>query len=127
MLSIGGVLNLLGRQRAKYQLLPTYPGNDDRDGNSEGTEADDDEFAEHLSLRLTLSRTSGAEVKFDRPRGEILLVVLEELAILSVLGIYTTRAVTGVHQDHKYEQIGSWSGLATWVSTISTSHARAVI
>ena len=82
------------------------------------TDEDEDEFAEHLSLRLTISKPGESELKVDRPKGEVLLVGLEELAILGVVGVYVTELVTGVYDERKHGERAAWAGLVCWVSPL---------
>ena len=73
------------RDRA-YQALPTHRQSFDQ---GEETDSDSDEFAEHLSLRHTLSRqTADVQIKFDRPPAERTAVTIE---VLCVIGIIATQ------------------------------------
>ena len=83
--------------------------------NEEDTDEDDDEFAEHLSLRLTMSKPNDAEIKVDRPRGEYFLVALEQLAIIGMFGIYVVELATGVFSERKHRERAAWAGFASWV------------
>lgn len=87
--------------------------------NAEDTDEDDDEFAEHLSLRLTISKTGDAQLKIDRPKGEVLLVLLEELALLGLVGIYVAELVTGVYTERKHGERAAWAGFVSWVSSLN--------
>lgn len=78
---------------------------------------DDDEFAEHLSLRHTISQGTYTEVKVVRPRGEVVLVALEELAILGVLGVYVAEIVMRRGEVWGYSEMPLVSGVVCWVSS----------
>ena len=94
--------------------IPPQPGYIDED-----TDEDEDEFTEHLSLRLTISKAGESELKVNRPKGEVLLVVLEGLVILGTVGVYVTELVTGVYNERKHGERAAWAGLACWVSPLS--------
>lgn len=83
--------------------------------DDEDTDEDDDEFAEHLSLRHTMSRTTGAELKTDRPHGEIALVVCEELAILGLLGTSIADVAMNAEAIGHIEGFSSIANLISWV------------
>ena len=123
LLVVEGVRRILSsrEQNDGYQQLlvddsippqPVYIGGDI------GEDEDGGEFTEHLSLRLTISKTGESELKVDRPKRELLLVVLEELAILGMVAIYITELVTGVYNERKHGERAAWAGLACWVSPI---------
>jgi hypothetical protein len=56
--------------------------------DGEETDEDDDEFAEHLSLRHTISRGADMEVKVDRPRAESIAVALEMFCVMGTLATF---------------------------------------
>ncbi|KAK5196781.1 Transporter of the ATP-binding cassette (ABC), partial [Cryomyces antarcticus] len=74
----------------------------------------DDEFErnEHLVLHPTRSRTDASTYTVDKPRGEALLVIVEELAVLAELGIHI--AVLLTHAWGPKGNIAAIAGVATW-------------
>jgi hypothetical protein len=108
---------LRSRSSNKYCSLPTHQsilGAAEDDGDTDEDE-DDDEFAEHLSLRHTISRTTEPELKVDKPRGEVVLVICEELAILGLLGISIANIAINVHGTWHHEGLPLIANLITWV------------
>lgn len=82
-------------------------------------EVEDEAFAEHLSLRHTISHTD-FELEENKPKGEHLTVALEVLAILGLVGINIALLLTG--KQHPARRMDTWSavaGLVTWVSSMS--------
>lgn len=73
---------------AGYQPLPTIDGIQP-DSDDTATDADDDEFAEHLSLRHTMSHVQGdVEVKVQPPQAERVAVAIELAAVMAVLATF---------------------------------------
>ncbi|KAK5170833.1 hypothetical protein LTR04_003092 [Oleoguttula sp. CCFEE 6159] len=74
----------------------------------------DDEFErnEHLVLHPTRSRTDASTYTVDKPRGEALLIIVEELAVLAELGIHI--AVLLTHAWGPKGNIAAIAGVATW-------------
>lgn len=72
---------------------------DYRDGSTseDDNDTDTDEFErnEHLALHPTISRQTKSTMEVNKPRGEVLVVVLEELAVLAELGLHIAVLVTG--------------------------------
>ncbi|KAF2263838.1 hypothetical protein CC78DRAFT_533624 [Lojkania enalia] len=65
---------------------------------SDDTDTDtEDEFDrnEHLALHPTISRQTQSTVAIDRPRGEVAVVVLEEVAVLAELGVHVAACFMG--------------------------------
>ncbi|RPB26876.1 hypothetical protein L211DRAFT_804498 [Terfezia boudieri ATCC MYA-4762] len=129
LLVFEGVRRILStrKQNGGYQQLlvddsiPPQPVYIDRN-----TDEDEDEFAEHLSLRLTVSKSEEFELKVDRPKGEVLLVGLEELAILGMVGVYVTELVPGVNDERKQGEMASWAGLACWIYILILATTRLI-
>lgn len=92
--------------------------------DAEDTDEDDDEFAEHLSLRLTMSRTTNTATKLDRPRGEIFVVLLEELAILGIIGMLVAEYMTGHTAYHKHGGRVILAQLTCWSYIFALATAR---
>lgn len=80
------------------------------------TEADDDEFAKHLSLRHAASHGTLTEMKVVRPRGEVVSIMLEGLAILSMLGIFSTEIILRHGDVWNMEGMPIVAGMVCWVS-----------
>jgi ABC-type multidrug transport system fused ATPase/permease subunit len=82
----------------------------------------EDEFERnlHLALHPTDSRRAASTVAIDKPRGEVTLVALEELAVLAELGIHVAIFFTGVWGDKgKIAAIANivvWAYIATLAS-----------
>lgn len=96
-----------------YQPLPMH--HSAHGGAADGEDTDgDDEFAEHLGLRHTISRAMVNEVKVDRPYAERLSVILEELAILGIITTYCVGAVK-VSQESLHGVWGWLAGALPWV------------
>ncbi|KAF2086979.1 hypothetical protein K490DRAFT_43016 [Saccharata proteae CBS 121410] len=76
------------------------------------TSDSEDEFERNETLALVHTRTNESVFEVDRPRGELLLVVLEELAVLSELAIHITALLNndGGHGG----KIAAIAGLAAW-------------
>ncbi|KAF8428575.1 hypothetical protein EV426DRAFT_584868 [Tirmania nivea] len=129
LLVVEGVRRTLSsrKQNGGYQQLlvddsiPPQPVYIDGDSDE-----DEDEFAEHLSLRLTISKTGESEFKVDRPKGEVLLVVLEELAILGMVGANVTELKTGVYNEREHGERAAWGGLACWVYILILATTRLI-
>ena len=62
-----------------------------------------------------MSRVAEGEIKVDKPKGEIILVVLEELAILGIVGIYLAELITGVFKEERHGERALWAGFVSWV------------
>lgn len=67
-------------------------------------------------MRHTISHGTSTEVKVVRPRGEVILVALEELAILGVLGIFITGIVMRHGDVWNYAGMPLVSGIVCWVN-----------
>lgn len=96
LVSIGHSVITKIRSRS-YQRLPTTQP-ESHDG--EDTD-DDDEFAEHLSLRHTQSRLAEPDVIVDRPRTEVLAVVAEAIGVMGIIGTFIASVIMEAeHQDN---------------------------
>lgn len=70
------------RRENGYQALPIHRPDFEQDSDTDS----DDEFAEHLSLRHTLSRTTAdVQVKLDRPYAERTAVIVEILCVVGII------------------------------------------
>lgn len=63
-------------------------------------------------LRPTLSRTDDSIFELDRPRGEIVFVTLEEVAVTAELAIHVAALLTQAWA--RKGQVAAWAGLLTW-------------
>ena len=79
------------RRERGYERLPAYNNtttNGALGGAIDGAETDDDddEFAEHLSLRRTISRTPmDHHIQADKPRAEFVAMILELVCIVGII------------------------------------------
>ncbi|GAB7347716.1 hypothetical protein MBLNU459_g5273t1 [Dothideomycetes sp. NU459] len=75
---------------------------------------DDDEFDRNEELAIGAVRARRQSVvTLDRPRGEIVLPLLEELAVLAEVGIHVAALVTGAWGRHAH--VGAVVGVVVWV------------
>ena len=101
-----------------YKLLnPTHPHPWDfrvPAANDEETDSDDDEGG--LAIRNTLiSRTEASVMTVDRPRGEIVLPLIEEIAVLAEVGIHAAALITGAWGSGARNNTAEISSLDVWV------------
>ncbi|KAI9791945.1 MAG: hypothetical protein M1816_003214 [Peltula sp. TS41687] len=109
-----------------YKPLQDRFGGYDGPGHPEEVTDDSDED-EHLTvlgegneqrndygppLRPILSRSDDSIFEVDRPRGEIVLVAFEEIAVIAELAIYLAALLTQVRG--RKGQLAAWAGLLTW-------------
>ncbi|OCL14508.1 hypothetical protein AOQ84DRAFT_384660 [Glonium stellatum] len=89
--------HLIGRIHRSHDA-PVSADNRDSSVYEEGSDTDTDEFErnEHLALHLITSRQTKSTMEVNKPKGEVLVVVLEELAVLAELGLHIAVLVTGV-------------------------------
>jgi ABC-type multidrug transport system fused ATPase/permease subunit len=86
--------------RTQYSLLKqnggqpngTYHDSDETDE----TDEEEEEIRQHQDVVLELAKTNASVVELDRPRGELLISVVEELAVLGALGIQVAALVLQV-------------------------------
>ncbi|KAF1998900.1 hypothetical protein P154DRAFT_241162 [Amniculicola lignicola CBS 123094] len=91
--------------------------------DDEGTDSDtEDELErnEHLALHPTMSRQTKSTTVVSKPRGELTVVVLEEMAVLAVLGVHVAVYFAGIW-GHKgriaaIASIAAWAYIATLAS-----------
>ncbi|KAF2205146.1 hypothetical protein GQ43DRAFT_437266 [Delitschia confertaspora ATCC 74209] len=92
---------------------------EDTDSDSDATE-DTFERNHHLALHPTASHRTVSIVAIDKPRGEVTVVALEELAVLAELGVHVAIFFTGVGgRKGKAAAIASiavWAYVATLAS-----------
>ncbi|KAF2474335.1 P-loop containing nucleoside triphosphate hydrolase protein [Lindgomyces ingoldianus] len=98
---------------------PRTPQYNDDDGSN--TEEDDEfERSEHLALHPTISRQTMSTMAVNKPRGEVTVVVLEELAVLAELGVHAavffTEAWGHKGRTAAISSIAVWTYIATLAS-----------
>ncbi|KAF2841560.1 hypothetical protein M501DRAFT_928819 [Patellaria atrata CBS 101060] len=112
------------KQRHAYQPLKNTGHVDSRNGldprpngpfSDEDDPDSDDEFLrnERSALHRAPSNANESFIQVDRPRGELLVVVVEELAVLSEVGIHLAVVLTE-SWGHR-GRVAAISTLATWV------------
>ncbi|KAI5791332.1 P-loop containing nucleoside triphosphate hydrolase protein [Pyronema domesticum] len=83
LLSIGVSRAISSRRQDGYEQLPTHATADTAEDD------DSDDFAEHLSLRRTITRdTADMIIKLDKPPAEKFAVIVEILCLLGLIGAY---------------------------------------
>ena len=82
------------------------------DEADEATCIDEEAENERLTLKKTIS-TTGSVAEVSRPRGALLLVIVEILALLGVIGVSIAALVTQAGGRHA--RIAQISGLCVWV------------
>jgi hypothetical protein len=92
-------------------------GEEEDDGNDDG-DGDDDDDREylnqngHLSLPGTKSQKNGSVIRIDRPRAEVVLVVIEELAVVGLVAINLIAFWTRAWRPNG--TLAAVAGLTTW-------------
>ncbi|MCJ1388337.1 hypothetical protein MMC18_001183 [Xylographa bjoerkii] len=84
---------------------------EDEDEADEATCIDEEAENERLTLRKTIS-TSGSVAEVSRPRGALLLVIVEILALLGEVGISLAALIT--HAGGRHARIATISRLCVW-------------
>ncbi|KAI9784983.1 MAG: hypothetical protein M1839_001179 [Geoglossum umbratile] len=93
-------------------------GEEDDDGDDDGDADDDDDDGEylnqngHLSLPGTKSQKNGSVIRIDRPRAEVTLVVIEELAVVGLVAINLIAFWTRAWRPNG--TLAAVAGLTTW-------------
>ncbi|SMR57118.1 unnamed protein product [Zymoseptoria tritici ST99CH_1E4] len=79
------------RAGREYSLLKQDAANGNgtyHDSDEDGvTDEEEDEMQRNEDMALELAKTKASVVELDRPRGELVISIVEELAVLGVLGI----------------------------------------
>ncbi len=111
--------NTNSKQPSGYKSIPngTVPGSH---GDHEESVEDEDLQEQHLSLQPTCTNESAREL--DRPRGEVALVVIEELAALGEVAINLAALLT--HAWGPNGTIAAVAGLLTWGYIFILASAR---
>jgi hypothetical protein len=81
------------RRERGYQQLPTYTSALGVDTRDVDTDDDEDEFAEHLSLRHSLSRITfdHSHFEMDKPRAGRVAVIVEMLCVMGIIALQVAR------------------------------------
>lgn len=94
------------RRERGYQQLPTYNNALDVDTD------DDDEFAEHLGLRHTISRTTvDHHIELDKPRAGRIAVIVEMLCVMGIIALQIAR-FTSIPEEKNWTTlvpVGVWA------------------
>lgn len=78
------------------------------DDQDEGDDDFDRDQCEQLALQRTITKNS--VIQADKPRGELLLVITEEVAVLAVLGLHVASLLTGAGGS----LVVDIAGIAVW-------------
>ena len=89
------------------------PGDDTLRGQEETDSEDEFERNEDLALRPTRSRTDASAITIDRPKGEVLLPVVEEVAVLAVLAVQIAGLATRA-LGRRYGDVAAIAGVGVW-------------
>ena len=138
---------LKAKQRHAYEALPNGHGafgvrasdglngaNDEVSDGDEDEDADDDEEDEdedediengehHLSLQRT--KTNESVVEVDRPKGEVVSNVLEELAVCGAVAVHLVALLT--HAGGENGTVAAVAGLVTWAYILSLTSVRLLL
>lgn len=108
----------LNSWRNAWSFRPAQPslGTNPFDNDDSDTE---DELERNADLALVPTRTNDSFVALDRPKGEVLLVVIEELAVLGELAIHVAALIEG-----KGTLVSRVSGVAVWAYVTILASAR---
>jgi ABC-type multidrug transport system fused ATPase/permease subunit len=87
------------------------PGRDDSDTDVET----DDELDDSPYLVLHRTRTRESIVEVDRPRGELILVVVEEAAVLAQFGLRIAGLLAVWHSSHRKARIAAIAQVCIWL------------
>ncbi|THZ51263.1 bile acid-transporting ATPase [Aureobasidium pullulans] len=88
--------------------------------NDEDTDDDSDEFDRNEDLAIRTVRTRNTEMSVvDKPRGQIVLPIIEELAVLAEVGIHAAALATGMWNWSRVTLICS-TALWSYVALLAT-------
>jgi hypothetical protein len=95
-----------------------------------GDESDTDEYEDSdeedlmINRRSSFSRvpTNESHIEVDKPRAQVVMITMEELAITCEIAINLTALVT--HTWDHYGASAAWAGIATWAYILLLSTAR---
>lgn len=110
-----------GSERDEYSHLKQHiwngnrncaPVNDDSDTDVDDEEEDEMQRNQDAALGLSKTQTNASVLTLDRPRGELLIPVVEELAVLAELGVQVAALV--LHAWGSKGTIAAIAGIAVW-------------
>ncbi|KAK5166122.1 Transporter of the ATP-binding cassette (ABC) [Saxophila tyrrhenica] len=110
------------RDQEPYALLKQHIWNgngrpigeyeDEENSEEDSEDEDSSEGSQPLALRQTRSQTHMSVTTVDKPRGEMAIAMIEELAVIAELGVHTAMLVIGGYGEDGH--IGAISGVAVW-------------
>ncbi|PNS15552.1 ATP-dependent bile acid permease [Sphaceloma murrayae] len=92
------------------------------DSASEDDTDDDLEEAGHLTLQTTISKVPVSTYTVDKPKGELIVPVIEELAVVADLGIQIAALATGAWGEHG--GTAAAASVAVWVYITALTSLR---
>lgn len=111
------------RQQTAYDLLKDQHPNGVPDSSDEEDEEDELRLNEDLALMVTKSVADASVLQVDRPRGELLLPVVEEVCVLAVLGVQ----VALLQQNwHGKERVAAIAQVSVWAYIAALTSLRLV-
>jgi len=119
------------RRKASYEPLANgnnvfgVPGHyGDSESETDGVDSDEEEALEIGGGRLTLTKTITRDsvVEVDRPRGQYLIIITEEVAIIGLVVINTIAFCTKAYGPNG--DIASLAGLLTWIYVLILTTLR---
>ncbi|KAF1346461.1 hypothetical protein BDV97DRAFT_400391 [Delphinella strobiligena] len=87
-----------------------YPNGESEDD----TDSDEEDVNEELAIRGVLTHTEASVMTIDRPRGELMLPLIEEIAVLAVVGIHVAALITGAWGHSTRNRTSEIASLLVW-------------
>ncbi|ORY16095.1 ABC transporter type 1, transmembrane domain-containing protein [Clohesyomyces aquaticus] len=91
-------------------------------GDSDTEEEDEFDRNEHLALHPTISRQTRSTMAVNKPKGEVTVVVLEEMGVLAELGVHVAMYFAGAW-GHK-GRTAALSSIAVWAYVAALASLR---
>ncbi|EME43173.1 hypothetical protein DOTSEDRAFT_72527 [Dothistroma septosporum NZE10] len=116
---------------AEYSKLKQHAWNGARSygatqqANVEDEDLGEDEMQRNQDLALQLTKTKATDysvLTVDRPRGEIVIPAIEELAVLAELGVHA--AAYALHAWGKNGQVATLANIAVWAYIAALTSSR---
>ena len=83
--------------------------------DADGTDSEDEDSSdEGLAIRAVYTHTDASVVTLDRPKGETIVPVIEELAVLAEVGVYAAALITGAWGNNSRNRTAEVVGLLVW-------------
>lgn len=97
---------------------------DDQYNDADDADSSEDDFDrnEQLALHPTVSRQTASTMTLTKPRGEVTVVVMEEMAVLAELGVHVATLFTGAY-GHK-GRIAAIAGIVIWAYIATLASLR---